>query len=119
MAGPRICPHSPGWAFTGGQEAGPVTSPRSGHTHRGHWSLARADAGIVAVLGLALAEANKDCCVSRVDRVIPSPRLMTPGSRTGGNNGNIEGDIRHQEHQEDNDWDGDKVSACHPGIVAN
>ena len=62
--------------------------------------------------------------MSRVDRVAADHRLMTPGSRTGGNNGNI--DSRDNRlgaimglHSSDNDWDGAKVSACHPGIVAN
>ena len=56
--------------------------------------LARADTdGRVAVLGLgARLKPTKIVACLVWTELIPSPRLMTPGSRTGGNNGNIDGD---------------------------
>ena len=55
---------------------------------------ARADTdGRVAVLGLgARLKPTKIVACLVWTELIPSPRLMTPGSRTGGNNGNIDGD---------------------------
>ena len=102
--------------------------PGAQATSRGHITLtevtgARAWAGLIPaeLLFWDWLKPTKIVACLVWTELIPSHRLMTPGSRTGGNNGNIDRDtrLRPAGPAEDNDWDGDKVSACHPGIVAN